>query len=34
MSHYRDALGARRMVPHELERLGAAKPTAGGKKNP
>ena len=34
MSHYRDALGARRMVPQELARLGAAKPAAGGKKNP
>jgi hypothetical protein len=34
MSHYRDALGARRMVPQELARLGAAKPAGGGKKNP
>jgi hypothetical protein len=33
MSHYRDALGARRMVPQELARLGAAKPAAGGKKS-
>ena len=35
MSHYRDVLGARRMVPQELARLGAvgaAKPAAGGNK--
>jgi hypothetical protein len=37
MSHYRNALGAPRMVPQELARLGAvgaAKPAASGKKNP
>lgn len=37
MSHYRDVLGARRMVPQELARLGAGgatKPAASGKKNP
>jgi hypothetical protein len=37
MSHYRDVLGARRMVPQELTRLGAvgaAKPPAAGKKSP
>jgi hypothetical protein len=37
MSHYRDVLGARRMVPQELARLGsggAAKPAAAGKKSP
>ena len=34
MSHYRDVLGARRMVPQELVRLGAAKPAASGKRNP
>jgi hypothetical protein len=37
MSHYRDALGARRMVPEELARLGAAgaaKPRAGNKQIP
>ncbi len=37
MSHYRNALGAPRMVPQELARLGAfgaAKPVASGKKNP
>ena len=34
MSHYRDVLGARRMVPQELARLGAAKPVASSKKNP
>jgi len=37
MSHYRDLLGARRLVPQELARLGAggaAKPAAGSKKSP
>jgi hypothetical protein len=37
MNHYRDALGARRMVPQELARLsagGTAKPAAAGKKSP
>lgn len=34
MNHYRDVLGARRMVPQELARLGALKPAASGKKNP
>lgn len=37
MSHYRDVLGARRMVPRELARLGvggATKPAASGKKKP
>jgi hypothetical protein len=37
MERYRDALGARKMVPQELARLGvgtAAKTSAGGKKNP
>ena len=37
MSHYREVLGARRMVPQELARLGAVgapKPAAAGKKNP
>jgi hypothetical protein len=37
MSHYRDVLGARRMVPQELARLGAigaAKPAAASKKSP
>ncbi len=41
MEHYRDALGARKMVPGELARLGvkssaanSAKVGAGGKKNP
>ena len=34
MSHYRDALGARRMVPQELARLGAARAAASGKKSP
>jgi hypothetical protein len=33
MNHYREALGARRMVPQELARLGAVKPTVGAKKN-
>ncbi|MGD0467845.1 MAG: hypothetical protein ABSA54_05660 [Terriglobales bacterium] len=37
MEHYRDALGARKMVPQELARLGAGTSTkagAGRKKNP
>jgi hypothetical protein len=37
MSHYRDVLGVRRMVPQELARLGAgmaAKKSTGAKKNP
>ncbi len=37
MERYRDALGARKMVPQELARLGvgaSAKPGAGSKKNP
>ena len=34
MSHYRDVLGARRMVPQELARLGVVKPAAAGKKHP
>ncbi len=37
MEHYRDALGARKMVPQELARLGVgstAKAGAGSKKNP
>jgi len=37
MSHYRDVLGTRRMVPQELSRLGAVgatKPAAIGKKSP
>ena len=37
MNHYRDALGARSMVPQELTRLGAAgtaKPASSGKRNP
>jgi hypothetical protein len=37
MERYRDALGARKMVPQELARLGVgtgAKAGAGGKKNP
>jgi hypothetical protein len=37
MRHYREVLGARRMVPQELARLGAVgatKPATGGKKNP
>ena len=32
MNRYRDILGARRMVPQELARLGAAKPAAPAKK--
>ena len=37
MNHYRDVLGARRLVPQELARLGvggAAQPAAGSKKSP
>jgi hypothetical protein len=34
MNQYREVLGARRMVPQELARLGAIKPAAGGKKSP
>lgn len=36
MSRYRDVLGARRMVPQELARLGgsAVRPATSGKKNP
>lgn len=34
MNHYRDVLGARRMVPQELARLGVVKPAAAGKKHP
>jgi hypothetical protein len=39
MERYRDALGARKMVPEELARMGVGRPTGtmakpGSKKNP